>query len=248
MTDTILKTDMLRKVYGGVVATDNVSIDVIDGEIHAVIGPNGAGKTTLISQLSGLLAPDSGRIHLLGHDITRASAPRRARLGLARTFQLTTIFREFSVLENVSIAVQATRGSSFRFFKNASRDLELTAPALSVLADSGMSHLQDEIAGNLAHGQQRQLELAMALATEPKMLLLDEPMAGMGVADSADMIRFLGSLKGRYPMLLVEHDMNAVFALADRISVLVYGRIIATGTPDEIRDDAQVREAYLGED
>ncbi len=248
MTETILETVNLRKVYGGVVATDNVSIDVIDSEIHAVIGPNGAGKTTLISQLSGLLTPDSGKIHLLGRDITATSAPRRSRLGLARTFQLTTIFREFSVLENVAIAVQATRGSSFRFFKNASHDPQLTQPALRVLEESGLSALQDEIAGNLSHGQQRQLELAMALATEPKMLLLDEPMAGMGVADSADMIRFLGTLKGRYAMLLVEHDMNAVFALADRISVLVYGRIIATGSPDAIRDDAQVREAYLGED
>jgi len=248
MNDIVLQTLKLRKVYGGVVATDNVSIDVQGNEIHAVIGPNGAGKTTLISQLSGLLPADSGSIHLLGQDITRTSAPRRAQLGIARTFQLTTVFREFTVLENVSIAVQATAGSSFRFFKNASEDPQLTQPALRILADSGMTGLKDELAGNLAHGQQRQLELAMALATQPKLLLLDEPMAGMGAADSADMIRFLASLKGHYAMMLVEHDMNAVFALADRISVLVYGRIIATGSPDVIRDDPSVREAYLGED
>ncbi len=248
MSTVMLEVKELRKSFGGVKATDGVSLEVIEGEVHAIIGPNGAGKTTLISQLSGLQRSDGGSTVFAGRDITRLSAPARSRLGLARTFQITSVFHDFTALQNVALAIQAHSGHSFRFLKDASSDQVLTEPARRRLADVGLGERADIPAGDLAHGEQRQLEIAMALATDPKMLLLDEPMAGMGPADSADMTSYLKSIKGQVTMLLVEHDMQAVFQLADRISVLVYGRIIATGDPQSIRSNKEVREAYLGED
>jgi len=213
-----------------------------------VIGPNGAGKTTLISQLSGMLHPDSGRIRFAGEDITRLPAPARSRKGLARSFQITSIYKEFTALDNVALSVQAHAGHSFRFWRPARREEALRAPARKILDEVGLGARAEIIAANLAHGEQRQLEIAMALATSPRLLLLDEPVAGMGIEESQRMVQFLGTLKGRRTMILVEHDMDAVFSLADRISVLVYGRIIATGTPQEIRANPEVRAAYLGED
>jgi branched-chain amino acid transport system ATP-binding protein len=244
----LLSVQMLNKHFGGIVATDNLSIDVLPGEIHAVIGPNGAGKTTLVAQLSGMLRPDGGKVMFDGHDITALPAPKRSKLGLARSFQITSIFRDFSTVDNVALAIQAHSGHSFRFWRPAHTDLRLREPALEVLKHVGLDARADVISGNLAHGEQRQLEIAMALATKPKLLLLDEPMAGMGAEDSEQMTRFLAGLKGELTMLLIEHDMDAVFRLADRITVLVYGRAIATGTPDEIRHNDEVRSAYLGED
>jgi branched-chain amino acid transport system ATP-binding protein len=248
MAEPLLRVAGLVKRFGGLTATDQVSLDVYAGEIHAIIGPNGAGKTTLVAQLSGELRPDHGTIRFRGADVTALTADRRALHGLARSFQITSIFRDFSVIENVALAVQAHAGHSFRFLRPARRETMLIEPAREILAQVGLAGRQDVLAAHLAHGEQRALEIAMALATEPKLLLLDEPMAGMGPDDSARMVRFLVGLKGRYAILLVEHDMDAVFALADRISVLVYGRVIATDDPDGIRGNAQVREAYLGED
>ncbi|MBT3400856.1 MAG: ABC transporter ATP-binding protein [Rhodospirillaceae bacterium] len=243
-----LEARSLRKSFGGLTATDNLSLEATRGEIHAVIGPNGAGKTTLVHLLSGLLKPDAGEIMFEGRDITRLSAPARVNQGLARSFQITSIFREFTVLENVMLSVQAGQGHSFRFWRPAAKDESLRAPARELLERVGLGGRMDVKAGNLAHGEQRQLEIAISLATGPSFLLLDEPMAGMGLEESQVMIDFLKALKGDYTMLLIEHDMDAVFALADRITVLVYGRAIATGTPDEIRNDASVRAAYLGDE
>ncbi len=245
---SMLSAESLIKNFGGIVATDSLSFDVAQGEIHAIIGPNGAGKTTLISQLSGTLMPDGGQIRFDGSDITRMTAPQRARRGLARSFQITSIFKDFSALDNVVLAIQAHRGHSFRFWRPVVDDLSLRDPARAVLEEVGLGARADVLAGNLAHGEQRQLEIAMAIASEPKMLLLDEPMAGMGPEESERMTAYLRSIKGRYTMLLVEHDMDAVFALADTITVLVYGRAIASGPPDTIRANAEVRAAYLGED
>ena len=219
-----------------------------DGEAHAIIGPNGAGKTTLIGQLAGNLEPDAGTIRFAGEDITALSAPARSRKGFARSFQITSVYPEFTTLQNVALAVQAHAGHSFRFWRSARRDATLIEPARKVLLEVGLGDRCEVLAGNLAHGEQRQLEVAMALATGPRLLLLDEPMAGMGAEESQRMIELLASLKGRQTMILVEHDMDAVFKLADRISVLVYGRVIATGTPGEVRANADVRMAYLGED
>jgi len=248
MARPLLEVRELRKAFGALRATDNVALDVHEGETHAIIGPNGAGKTTLIGQLSGMLRPDSGRIRFAGEDITRLPAPARSKKGLARSFQITSIYREFTALDNVALAVQAHAGHSFRFWRPARRERELRDPALRILGDVGLAARADVIAANLAHGEQRQLEIAMALATAPRLLLLDEPVAGMGTEESQRMVQFLGTLKGATTMILVEHDMDAVFSLADRISVLVYGRIIATGAPQEIRANAKVRAAYLGED
>ncbi len=247
MADALLETERLRKRFGGVVATDEVSLTVIPGEIHAVIGPNGAGKTTLIAQLSGELPPDAGAIRFDGADVTTLPAHARSARGIARSFQITSIFRNLSTLDNVALAVQAHAGHSFRFWRDARGDAELRAPALRVLAEVGLAGRAGVVAANLAHGEQRQLEIAMALATRPRLLLLDEPTAGMGPEDSERMVGLLRTLKGRHAVLLVEHDMDAVFALADRITVLVYGRVIATGVPDEILANPQVRDAYLGE-
>ena len=248
MADALLRIAGLAKRFGGIVATDDVALDVPEGELHAVIGPNGAGKTTLIAQLSGQLMADSGRIHFAGVDITRTPAWRRSHLGLARSFQITSLFLDHSVLDNVALAVQAHAGHSFRFWRNARLETGLRQNARAALEEVGLAHRADARASLLSHGEHRLLELAMALAGQPRMLLLDEPMAGLGPDESARMVAMLRRLKQRYTILLVEHDMEAVFALADRISVLVYGRVIATGAPDVIRANDQVREAYLGED
>jgi branched-chain amino acid transport system ATP-binding protein len=247
MSEPLLKVDHLAKRFGGIVATDDLSLSVGEGELHAIIGPNGAGKTTLIAQLSGQLSADSGRIHFAGNDITTLPMYRRSLLGLARSFQITSLFLDLSVLDNVALAVQAHAGHSFHFWRDARSEPELRDPARAALARAGLSERADRSASLLSHGEHRQLELAMALAGSPRMLLLDEPMAGLGPEESARMVDMLRALKGELTILLVEHDMEAVFALADRITVLVYGRAIASGTPADIRANAAVREAYLGE-
>ncbi|CAN5815895.1 ABC transporter ATP-binding protein [soil metagenome] len=248
MVEPLLATHGLVKRFGGLLATDNVSIDVRPGEIHALIGPNGAGKTTLVGQLTGNLRPDSGTIQFAGRDVTHAPLHARVRLGLARSFQITAVLRDFTALDNVALAVQAHAGHSFRFLADARCDERLRGPARRGLEEVGLGARADVEAATLSHGEQRQLEIAMALAGDPRLLLLDEPMAGMGVEESQRMIGFLQGLKARCAMLLIEHDMDAVFQLADRITVLVYGRAIATGTPAEIRSNAEVRQAYLGEE
>jgi branched-chain amino acid transport system ATP-binding protein len=244
----MLEVRALTKTFGALRASDGIDLDVREGETHAIIGPNGAGKTTFISQLAGDLRPDSGRILFAGEDVTHLRAPRRARKGLARSFQITSIYPEFSALANVALAVQAHAGHSFRFWRDARRDPALLEPARRVLEDVGLGARANVLSANLSHGEQRQLEVAMALATRPRLLLLDEPMAGMGIEESQRMVGFLATLKARHTLILVEHDMDAVFRLADRISVLVYGRLIATGAPEAIRASAEVRAAYLGEE
>jgi len=248
MTSPLLETRQLHKSFGALIATDRVDFDVREGETHAVIGPNGAGKTTFIKQLSGELRPDAGGVRFAGKEVTPLSVQRRSRRGLARSFQITSIYRDFSALDNVALAVQAHTGHSFRFWRPAREDRSLTDPAIQILEKIGLSERKHVLAANLSHGEQRQLEIAMALATRPRLLLLDEPVAGMGTDETQRMIGLLAALKGEKTIVLVEHDMDAVFSLADRISVLVYGRIIATGTPAEIRANAEVRSAYLGED
>ena len=248
MSELVLTCKDMCKSFGGIVATNNVSLDVRPGEIHALIGPNGAGKTTLVSQLSGDLFCDSGRIMFKGRDITRLPAHQRSMRGLARSFQITSIFHEISVLQNVMLSVQAHRGHSFRFWKPAASDKALIDPAMAVLHTIGLADRSALKASSLSHGEQRQLEIAMALATQPALLLLDEPMAGMGPEETAGMVDVLKRLRGDKAMLLVEHDMDAVFALADRISVLVYGQVIATGTVEDIRANEEVKRAYLGEE
>jgi branched-chain amino acid transport system ATP-binding protein len=243
----LLQVENLAKRFGGIVATDHLTFGVPEGELHAVIGPNGAGKTTLIAQLAGEREPDSGHIHFAGNDITSAPMYARSELGLARTFQITSLFLDLSVLDNVALAVQAHAGHSFRFWRSARSELELREPARAALDRVGLSARTHLPASALSHGEHRQLELAMALASKPRMLLLDEPMAGLGPEESARMVAMLRELKKELTILLVEHDMEAVFALADRITVLVYGRVIASGKPEEIRNNAQVRDAYLGE-
>jgi len=242
----MLEVRGLTKRFGALRASDGIDFDVAEGETHAVIGPNGAGKTTFISQLAGNLRPDSGSVRFAGADITALPAPRRARLGLARSFQITSVYPDFSTLHNVALAIQAHSGHSFRFWRDARSDPRLIEPARKVLDEVGLSSRVSVSAANLAHGEQRQLEVAMALATRPRLLLLDEPMAGMGAEESQRMIALLASLKRRHTIILVEHDMDAVFRLADRISVLVYGRVIATDTPEKIRKNEEVRQAYLG--
>jgi branched-chain amino acid transport system ATP-binding protein len=248
MADAVLSLRGLRKSFGGLRVTDDVSLDVLPGEIHAVIGPNGAGKTTLIHQISGFLQPDTGQIFLAGSDITRLPPDKRARAGLTRSFQITSVLPAFSALENVALAVQARSGSSFRFFGKASAEEALNVQARAMLAEVGLSGRADVTASILSHGEKRALECAIALAMQPRVMLLDEPMAGAGHDEGQRLIDLMMRLKARIPMLLVEHDMDAVFRVADRVSVLVYGRIIATGTPAEIRANPQVREAYLGEE
>jgi branched-chain amino acid transport system ATP-binding protein len=248
MAETLLAVRGLCKRFGGLLASDAIDLDVARGETHAIIGPNGAGKTTFIGQLAGDLRPDSGSIRFAAQDVTRLDAPHRARRGLARSFQVTSIFRDFSALDNVALAVQAHSGRSFRFWRPARAEAALREPARVALESVGLGARVHVRAADLAHGEQRQLEIAMALATEPRLLLLDEPVAGMGLEESQRMVRFLDTLKGRITIVLVEHDLDAVFTLADRISVMVYGRIIATGAPAEIRGNEDVRRAYLGED
>jgi branched-chain amino acid transport system ATP-binding protein len=243
----MLQVSHLAKRFEGIIATDDLALTVEAGELHAVIGPNGAGKTTLILQLSGQLTPDSGRVVFAGADITTMPMHRRSALGLARSFQITSLFLDLSVLDNVALAVQAHAGHSFHFWRDARREPQLREPARALLERVGLAKRADQPASALSHGEHRQLELAMALCGQPRMLLLDEPMAGLGPEESARMVEMLRVLKREHTILLVEHDMEAVFALADRITVLVYGRVIATGAPEDIRTNAQVREAYLGE-
>jgi branched-chain amino acid transport system ATP-binding protein len=248
VAEAVLRLEKLRKSFGALVVTDDLTFDLMPGELHAVIGPNGAGKTTLINQMSGLTAPDAGVILFAGRDITALPVHARAALGLARSFQVSSILSGFSALENVALAVQSRAGSSFRFFGRAADEAALNGPALAALADVGLAERAHMPAGRLSHGEKRALELAIALAMEPKVLLLDEPMAGTGREESARLVEVLRRLKGRFPVVLVEHDMTAVFALADRISVLIYGRILASGTPAQVRADPRVVAAYLGEE
>ena len=248
MAEPVLQTDNLRKNFGGLVVTDGVSLDIGAGELHAVIGPNGAGKTTLINQISGLVEPSAGKIVFNGADVTNMSSNKRAELGLARSFQITSVLPRFSALENVALAVQARSGSSYRFVGVASRETALNAAAMTALSEVGLGERANVLAAHLSHGEKRALELAIALAMQPKLLLLDEPMAGTGREESERLVGVLRRLKGRFAILLVEHDMNAVFALADRISVLTYGRILASGAPEAVRADPQVVTAYLGEE
>jgi branched-chain amino acid transport system ATP-binding protein len=247
VADALLQIEGLSKRFGGVVASDEISLAVPRGELHAIIGPNGAGKSTLIGQLGGEITPDRGRIHFGDFDITELPAWRRSALGLARSFQITSLFADFTVLDNVALAVQAHAGHSFHFWRDARSEAALREPARAALARLALAGRADVLVSKLSHGEHRQLEIAMALATGPRMLLLDEPMAGMGPDESARMVKTLRELKRDHTILLIEHDMEAVFALADRITVLVYGRIIASGSPPEIRANAQVRQAYLGE-
>jgi branched-chain amino acid transport system ATP-binding protein len=248
MSEALLRVLGLDKRFGAVIASDQVDLEVEDGGIHAVIGPNGAGKTTLIAQLAGELRPDAGRILLDGHDLTREPVHRRAHLGLARSFQIACLFDRLSVQDNVALAVQATAGHSFRFWRPARRVEELRGPAREVLASVGLEGRGEVMVAALSHGEKRQLEIAMALASRPRLLLLDEPLAGLGAEESAAMVERLAALRGRHAILLVEHDMGAVFALAGRISVMVQGRVIASGAPEAIRADPLVRAAYLGEE
>jgi branched-chain amino acid transport system ATP-binding protein len=247
VADTLLEVDRLTKRFGGILASDGIALSVSAGELHAIIGPNGAGKTTMIGQLVGEIVPNSGTIAFAGQDITTLPTHERSTMGLARSFQITSLFNDFTALDNVALAVQAHAGHSFRFWRPARTEEELREPARIALERVGLSHRADTIVSSMSHGEHRQLEIAMALATKPRMLLLDEPMAGMGPEESARMVKTLLELKKQYTILLIEHDMEAVFALADRISVLVYGRVIATGLPAQIRANADVRQAYLGE-
>jgi branched-chain amino acid transport system ATP-binding protein len=243
----MLEIAQLTKSFGALRATDGVTLEVGEGETHAIIGPNGAGKTTLIGQLAGDIRPDGGTIRFAGEDVTALPAPRRARRGLARTFQITSVFPEFTALDNVALAVQASSGR-IGLWRPARGDAALAGPAAACLEEVGLGARAGVPAAAMSHGEHRQLEVAMALATRPRLLLLDEPVAGMGAEESQRMIQLLAKLKRRLTIILVEHDMDAVFRLADRISVLVYGRIIATGAPEAIKANAEVRKAYLGED
>jgi branched-chain amino acid transport system ATP-binding protein len=247
VAEPLLRIEGLGKRFGGVIATDDLTLDVMAAELHAIIGPNGAGKTTLIGQLAGEIEPDAGHILFAGQDITRLAVPRRSALGLARSFQITSLFPEFTALDNVALAVQAHAGHSFRFWQPARRAAELREPARAALSRVGLDARADTLVSRLSHGEHRQLELAMALATRPRLLLLDEPMAGLGPEESARMVELMRELKQEVTILLIEHDMEAVFALADRITVLVYGRVIASDRPAAIRQNAEVRRAYLGE-
>ena len=248
MTAPLLSVRGLTRHFGGVTACDGIDLDVHEHEAHAIIGPNGAGKTTFIAQIAGSTLPDAGTIELAGRSITRLPAHRRARLGLARSFQITSIFATLTVLENAALAVQAAAGHAYRMWAEALGAVELREAALEHLARVGLAERAADTAGDLSHGEHRQLEIAMALATRPRLLLLDEPMAGMGPEESARMVSILRDLRRERTLLLVEHDMDAVFAIADRITVLVSGRVVASGGPEEIRGDPEVRRAYLGED
>jgi branched-chain amino acid transport system ATP-binding protein len=252
----LLETKSLVKRFGGLLATDHVSLTLFPGEIHALIGPNGAGKSTLIGQLCGEIKPDEGQVLIEGKDVSHTSVFQRANLGLARSYQITQICKDFTAIENVMVAALARNnrdtasvaGIHFRAWKQFMAQAETKATAEAALTAAGLASKANTPASVMAHGEHRQLELAMALALKPKFLLLDEPLAGMSGAESEQMITLLASLKSQYPMLLIEHDMNAVFNLADRISVLVYGKVIATGNAEQIKNDPQVRTAYLGEE
>ena len=248
MNDSLLRTESLVKRYGGLLVTDHVSLDIKPGELHAIIGPNGAGKTTLINQLSGELFSNEGRVLFADKDVTALPIHRRAHMGLLRSYQITSIFEDFTVRENAVLAALGAKEHGFRFWQPLLSLRPLVKVAEDALQSAGLSDRADTPAADLAYGQRRQLELAMALAAQPKFLLLDEPMAGMSVQESGAVVSLLKSLKGRYSILLIEHDMDAVFALADRITVLVYGRVMFTGTPDEIRENPEVKAIYLGEE
>ena len=247
MTEPLLRVQNLVRRFGGIIATDHVSLEIPRGELHAIIGPNGAGKTTLISQLIGQLRPSAGSIQFAGQDITHLPAWRRSRLGLARSFQITSLLKDFTAADNVALAAQARDGHSFRFWSDARRQKSLRDAARSALARVGLENRADVVVSELSHGEQRELELAVALATAPQLLLLDEPMAGLGATESARMVKLLADLRKEVTIILVEHDMNAVFALADRITVLVYGRVIASDVPAAIRLNEEVKRAYLGD-
>jgi branched-chain amino acid transport system ATP-binding protein len=247
-TELLLSTHALHKSFGAVIASEALSLQVRRGEIHALIGPNGAGKTTVINQLAGELRPDAGSIEFDGHNITAYSVDRRARLGLARTFQVSTLFDRLTVTENLSLGVQPHLGHSYRFWQRAGEDPALLAPVSALLERLDLGALAEQRAGSLAHGDRRRLDLAMALAGQPSMLLLDEPMAGTGPESSREIATLIAGLKGQVTVLLVEHDMDVVFSIADTISVMVSGKCIATGSPDSVRADPLVRQAYLGED
>lgn len=248
MTDPVLATHGLTKTFGSLVASEDVSVDLKPGEIHAVIGPNGAGKTTLIAQICGTLTPDSGRVELAGKDVTGRTARARAQAGLGRTFQISALAMEDTVLENAILGVLGAAGNPWHFFKPALKNAELREAAEHALRRVGLDDVMTTRTAELSHGQRRQLEVAVALTLQPRAFVMDEPMAGLGSEGSKILTGFLDELRGEAPILLVEHDMDAVFALADRISVLVYGKVIATGTVDEIRRDKAVREAYLGDE
>ena len=238
----------VSKRFGGVVATDKVTLDVAQGEVHALIGPNGAGKTTLIGQISGSLGVDSGTIRFLDADVTRLKQHERVKAGLARSYQITSIFKRFSVLDNLALAVQARSGSSFSFWHPVAKEAGLFDEARTIADQMGLSEKTGALAATLAHGEQRALEVGLALATRPQLVLLDEPMAGMGPEESQRMIALIGRIRSNVTVLLVEHDMDAVFRLADRLTVLVNGRVIASGKPDHIRSHPEVRRAYLGDE
>ena len=247
MAEPLLRLQGLSKNFGSLVVTDDVTLDINSGEMHALIGPNGAGKTTLINQISGLIAPDAGAVFFTGADITALPPQARALRGMARTFQISSILPAFAALENVALAVQARMGSSFRFFGNAAAEPDLNVAAMAALEQAGIAHRAGVRAAELSHGEKRALELAIALAMQPRLLLLDEPMAGIGREETERLVDLLLTLKGRLTMILVEHDMEAVFALADRISVLIRGRLLTTGSPADVRADPAVVTAYLGE-
>ena len=247
LAEPLRRVDKLVRRFGGILATDNLSLDVVPGELHAIIGPNGAGKTTLISQLTGQLMPNSGAVHFAGRDVTRLPPYQRSRLGLARSFQITSLLPDFTAADNVALAAQAHDGHSFRFWGDARKERHLRDAAQAALTRVGLGQRGDVPVSELSHGEQRELELAVALATKPQLLLLDEPMAGLGVTESVRMVALLKELRKEVTIVLVEHDMEAVFALADRITVLVYGRVIASGEPDAIRNNEEVKRAYLGE-
>lgn len=248
MAGALLQIRQLVKHYGAICVTDHVNLSVDQGEIHALIGPNGAGKTTLINQITGEVAPDAGTVEFCGQDIARWSVAKRARAGIARSFQINSLIPAFTARENVLLAVQAARGHNFYFLKPVAAQADLVAEAESFLDRVGLGGHANDLVSELAYGQQRLIEVAMALACRPKLLLLDEPMAGLGPAESERMIGLLDSLRQDYGMLLVEHDMDAVFALATRISVLVYGQVLLCDTPQAVRTSELVREAYLGDE
>ena len=248
MSLTILNVSNLSKTFGGVVATDHLNLEIKHGELHAIIGPNGAGKTTLLAQLSGETLPDSGDIIFREENITALPPFKRSRLGIARSFQITSLMLEMDVIDNITLAIQARDNHSYKFWKSARQDIDLRNAALNALEEIGLEERAFEKVGNLSHGEHRQLEIAMALATQPHLLLLDEPMAGMGTEEGRKILKILQKLKKTKTILLIEHDMDVVFALADRITVLVYGRVIASGSPESIKEDENVREAYLGSD
>ena len=246
MAEPILRCSELRKHFGGIVATDAVSIDVAEGEIHAVIGPNGAGKTTLITQLSGEMFSDSGRVQFRGRDVTRLPAHRRSMLGLARSFQITSIFLDMTVLTNVSLAVQAHRGHSFRFWKRTDTDAELVEPAMAALTQVGLAERAGSLASALSHGEQRQLEIGLALAGAPRLILFDEPAAGLSPGERTELVEILQSLPSHIAFIIIEHDMDVALRVSQRVTMMHNGRVFREGTPAEIENDPGVQELYLG--